>query len=462
MYQAYILNALKRHQTKNPLSAHMPGHKNGAIVAENLRTAWGSDIFRYDITELDGMDDLHHPSGIIAQSQKQAAEIFHAKEACYLINGSTVGLHAALLSAARGEEIFIPRHCHRSVYYGLMLAQAKPVFLPITLDPVWGIPLGVAPADLKKAISAHPNCHNLLIVNPTYHGITWQNSDLMKIAKENNLTVIVDEAHGAHLSFHPALPPSMLSLDADLVIQSWHKTLPALTGSSCLLIGENYRGNDVNIALDILQSTSPSYLMLSALESAAIYMAEHGESDIAASLDEIALLNEEIFRLETIQALQNPHWHQDPFKLNLSSRALSGAELAQKLAAHQIYVEMSEANSVLLLLPLKITPAYREALVSALSEIDASCLALPERTLIAPFYLPQVPPKAVSLAEALWQEKKAVPLAEANGAISAEFLLKYPPGIPIALPGEIITAEIVELLRRDGNFAAINVLKTNT
>ena len=105
---------------------------------------------------------------------------------------------------------------------------------------------------------------------------------------------------------------------------------------------------------------------------------------------------------------------------------------------------------------------YREALVSALSEIDASCLALPERTLIAPFYLPQVPPKAVSLAEALWQEKKAVPLAEANGAISAEFLLKYPPGIPIALPGEIITAEIVELLRRDGNFAAINVLKTNT
>ena len=151
----------------------------------------------------------------------------------------------------------------------------------------------------------------------------------------------------------------MLSLDADLVIQSWHKTLPALTGSSCLLIGENYRGNDVNIALDILQSTSPSYLMLSALESAAIYMAEHGESDIAASLDEIALLNEEIFRLETIQALQNPRWHQDPFKLNLSSRALSGAELAQKLAAHQIYVEMSEANSVLLLLPLRAGGRWR-------------------------------------------------------------------------------------------------------
>lgn len=458
MYQSFILNALKDHHAKNPLSAHMPGHKNGTVLQPELKEAWGEKIFSYDITELNGLDDLHHPNGIIRQSQEQAAAIFHAKEAHYLINGSTAGLHAAILSTCREKEIFIPRHCHRSIYYGLLLAHAKPIYLEVALDPTWGLPLGVAPETLKKAIIEHPNCHNLLIVNPTYQGITWQNEELLKIAKENNLCTIVDEAHGAHLSFHEALPPSLLTLGADLVVQSWHKTLPTVTGTSCLLVGYDYSGDDVTIALDILQSTSPSYLMLSALESAAIYMAEQGESDIDHSLGEINRLSTAISQLQTISILHDSSWRQDPFKLNLSSSAFSGSEFAQELEKRQIYVEMSEANSVLLLLPLKIAPDYTQKILDALLEIEQSSLSFARRTLQPPFYTPKIPPMRYPLADSIWRKKKSVPLDAAIGCASGEFILQYPPGIPLVVPGEIITADIAALLQSYPNYQTLTIL----
>lgn len=458
MYQSFILDALQKHLARDPLSAHMPGHKNGRILHPSLKEAWGEKIFAYDITELNGLDDLHHPSGIIRQSQEQAAAIFQAKEAHYLINGSTVGLHAAILSISRGQEIFIPRHCHRSIYYGLLLAQAKPIYLEVTLDSVWGLPLGVAPETLKKAIAEHPTCHNLLIVNPTYQGVTWQNAELMKIAKENNLHTIVDEAHGAHLSFHDDLPPSMLTLGADLVTQSWHKTLPTITGSSCLLVGNDYDGDDVALALDILQSTSPSYLMLTALESAAIYMAEQGRNDIENSLKEIKHLQEQIALLKTISVLQNPTWRQDPFKLNLSSIVLSGSEFAQELEIRQIYVEMSEANSILLLLPLKMTPDYTEKILTALVQIEQTTVSRSPRTLQSPFYTPHIPPMRYSLADSIWQKKKTVPLCAAIGETSGDFILQYPPGIPLVVPGEIITPDIVNLLKNYPNYQTLSIL----
>ncbi len=459
MYRPYILNALQNHRALKPLSAHMPGHKNGSLLPPDILNAWGAEIFSYDVTELDGLDDLHRPEGIIAQSQQQAAAIFHAKEVHYLINGSTCGLHAALLSVARGEEIFIPRHAHRSIYYGLMLAGAKPIYLPITPDPDWGIPLGVNPSDLKKAIEEHPSCHNLLIVNPTYQGITWKNAELIKLAKANGLSVIVDEAHGAHLTFHDALPASLLDLGADLVVQSWHKTLPAITGTSALLVGESYRGPDVSFALDVLQSTSPSYLMLCSLEAASIYMAEHGQEDIERSLAEINTICQETAALKTLTVLHNPTWRQDPFKLNLASKALSGQELAHKLSSRHIYVEMSEANSALLMLPLKITADYRQRLLTSLKQIDRECQNLAPKERTSPFYLRDIPPVRCPLAHALWQEKESIPLSAALNRTCGTFVLRYPPGIPLAVPGEVITRPLIELLRPYPEWQSITVLK---
>lgn len=447
MYKNYIFTALHAHAKADNFSAHMPGHKNGTVLPAALKEAWGENIFHYDLTELPGLDNLHAPEGIIKQSQEQAAAIFGAKSAHYLINGSSGGLHAALLALSAGEEIFIPRHCHRSIYYGLMLADAKAIYLPVTLEAKWGLPLGVALEDLKAAIAAHPTCRNLLIVNPTYQGLSWQNAQLISYAKEQGLKVIVDEAHGSHFHFHQSLPPSLIDLGADLVVQSWHKTLPALTGSSCLLVGADYQGRDITQVLSILQSTSPSYLMLCALESAGIYMATEGKEDIKQSLAQIEQFKQDLSALTTISYLQDDSWQADPFKLNLTSRVLSGKELAQSLQKQHIYAEMSEANSCLLLLPLKFSAKYRQALTKALIAIDRQSRHLPERILTTPFYLPHIPQEKYPLKQALWKKKEMVALDQAIGRASADFILQYPPGIPLFIPGEIISKEALDLLR---------------
>ena len=459
MYKSYIFSALHAHAAQDNLSAHMPGHKNGTLLPETLKNAWGENVFRYDLTELPGLDNLHDPQGIIQKSQEQSAAIFGAQAAHYLINGSSGGLHAALMALAAGEEIFVPRHCHRSIYHGLMLAEAKAIYLPVTLDEKWGLPLGVALTDLKKAISAHPSCRNLLIVNPTYQGLSWQNAQLITYAKEIGLNVIVDEAHGAHFHFNPALPPSAIDLGADLVVQSWHKTLPALTGSSCLLVGSDYQGRNLTKVISILQSTSPSYLLLSSLEAAAIYLAVDGKEDIAHSLKEIAQFKQDLALLTTISYLHNDAWQADPFKLNLYSTVLNGEQLAAKLQNEHIYVEMSEANSCLLLLPLKFTAAYRQRLFQALAQIEQATKALPPRALTKPFYLPTIPQTKYPLKQALWQAKEAVNIEEALGRAAAEFMLQYPPGIPLLLPGEIISAEAIDLLRTYPQYQRLAVLQ---
>ena len=458
MYKNYIFSALRAHAGQNNLSAHMPGHKNGTVLPQILKDSWGENIFRYDLTELPGLDNLHNPEGIIQKSQEQAAAIFGAQAAHYLINGSSGGLHAALMALAAREEIFIPRHCHRSIYHGLMLAEAKAIYLPVTLDEKWGLPLGISLADLKEAIAAHPTCRNLLIVNPTYQGLSWQNTQLIAYAKEQGLNVIVDEAHGAHFHFTPALPNSLIDLGADLVVQSWHKTLPALTGSSCLLVGSDYHGRDLTQVLSILQSTSPSYLMLCALEAASIYMATDGKADIAYSLAQIEQFKQDLSSLATINYLHDEAWQADPFKVNLYSLVLSGEQLAKKLLEQHIYVEMSEANSCLLLLPLKFTADYRQRLSQALALIDRQTQNLPPRPLTKPFYLPSIPEQKYPLKQALWQRKEFIKLDEAAGRVSAEFILQYPPGIPLFIPGEIISREAIDLLRSYPQYERIAVL----
>lgn len=169
------------------------------------------------------------PGGCIAQSQQQAAAIFGAGRCFYLVNGTTAGLQAAIMAACSNQKVFVPRHVHRSVYHSLLLAHAQPVYLPLELDPATSLPTGISPELLQQYMQQYPDCRNLILVNPTYQGITAGNVQCVQLAKQYGLTVIVDEAHGSHLHFHPELPPSLLDAGADLVVQSWHKTLPVLT-----------------------------------------------------------------------------------------------------------------------------------------------------------------------------------------------------------------------------------------
>ncbi len=445
-YTHFLLNNLRAIVDKKAVSYHTPGHKNGRLAPEALKNLWGQSFWQYDLTEIDSLDNLHFASGCIRESQRQAAAIWHVKETYYLINGTTVGLQAAIMACCRGQKVFVPRHVHRSIYHSLILAQAEPIYLPIALDDELSLPLGVAAETLADYIRRYPEVKTLLMVNPTYQGLTWENEKLIKLAKASGLTVIVDEAHGAHLHFSPQLPMSMLDLGADLVVQSWHKMLPVMTQGSVLHAGYDYQGVELAPILSLLQSTSPSYLLMASLEAGSIFMGQEGAEMIAQSLHELTVFFQKLACLNTIKRFYRSEYGQDPFKLYLVSSKYSGAELAELLRERfRIYVEMNDSVGVLLILPLKVNQDELESLYAALVAIDEASSLLADVALSPTFYSRSIPQQAVSLAEAFYRTKQFLPIQSAVGKVCGQFLLKYPPGIPLAVPGERIDDNILAL-----------------
>lgn len=448
----YLWNAMQEHHNKQPVSAHTPGHKNGLFLPEPLKKFWGNQFASYDFTELPGLDNLHFPQDAIFKSEKQSADIFHAKQCFYLINGTTQGLHAAILTASKNKKIFVPRHVHRSIYNGILLANAEPIYLPVELDQTTSLPLGISPVVLEKYIEQYPDCKNLILVNPTYHGITASNEDCVRIAKLHGLTVIADEAHGSHLHFHDKLPSSLLDSGADMVVQSWHKTLPVLTQASALLVNKNYSGPSPEPFISMLCTTSPSYLLLASLEAGSIYMGEESKGHIDKSLELIFLFHRKISEnLKTLSVLWKPDWKQDPFKLYLVSNRLSGFEMDDFLRTHfALYSEMHDTNGILFILPLQTTNDWLDNLFEALTSLDIYCQTKKIRDTSPAFYTETIPKQCMSLEAAIYHKKKEIPICEADGFISGQFILHNPPGIPLVVPGEYISEVIIALWVKSG------------
>ena len=462
-YTPFLWNRMQQLHTQSPMSGHTPGHKNGLFLPGMLQEAWGETFATYDFTELPGLDNLHFASDCIADSQRQAAKIFGAKECYYLVNGTTAGLQAAIMATCSNAQVFVPRHVHRSIYHGLILAQAQPIYLPLELDEATELPLGIAPQVLQDYITRYPDCRNLILVNPTYQGITAGNTECVQIAKKNGLTVIVDEAHGSHLHFHKSLPTSLLDAGADLVVQSWHKTLPVLTQGSALLVGERYTGPSPEPFLSVLQTTSPSYLIMASLEAGSIYMGTDSHTHISQSLEAILTLHRRIAdECSTLSVLWHAEWQQDLFKLYILSSRLSGAAmdayLREKFA---IYSEMHDNNGILFILPIQTTPEWTERLFTALKALDAySCDKTPCATMPS-FYCSTIPEQVLLLREAFYAPKIQIPWRDAIDKIAGQFILRYPPGIPMVVPGERITDEIVQLWLAAGGTADESVTIIN-
>lgn len=452
-YIPYLWQRMQALHDQQPLSGHTPGHKNGLFLPESLQKAWGSQFASYDYTELDGLDNLHFASDCIAQSQQQAAQIFGAGQCFYLVNGTTAGLQAAIMATCSNKQVFVPRHVHRSVYHSLLLAHAQPVYLPLELDARTSLPLGISTDTLQQYMQQYPNCKNLILVNPTYQGITADNTACVQLAKDHGLTVIADEAHGSHLHFHRDLPVSLLDAGADLVVQSWHKTLPVMTQGSALLVHKQYQGSSPEPFLSLLQTTSPSYLLMASLEAGSIYMGQQSQAHIDQSLQIIFTLHNRITdTLQTLHVLWEPEWKQDPFKLYLLSDHLSGADMDAYLRQHHaIYSEMHDNSGILFILPLQTSIIWAERLYQALLDLDR--FSLQQQTthqIRTSFYCRTIPRQCYSLQDAFYRKKQQLPWREAAGAIAGQFILRYPPGIPLLVPGEMITREIVQLWLASG------------
>lgn len=438
---------------------HTPGHKAGQGVASELVAAWGEGVLRADLPELPELDNLFAPSGVIEQAQSLAAKAFGAEQTWFLANGSTAGILAAILATCGpGDAILLPRTVHCSVVSGLILSGARPVFIAPAYDSHSGLVGGLTAAAVAQTLQRQTDIRAVLLVSPSYEGICGETAAIATLCHEYKIPLLVDEAHGPHFGFHPNLPPRALSLGADLAVQSTHKVLSALTQAAMVHVqGERINRDRLSQSLALVQSTSPNYLLLASLDLARRQMALQGEALMEQTL---ALVGEARQRLGSLPGLavvdlppQMPGFTDlDLTRLTIDVRGLglSGFEADERLCDEfGVVAELPSLTMLTFIISLGNRPSDIERLVLGLTgladsaaEVTTSTMQLPSPNQIL------APEIACTPREAFYGKQQVMTLEAAIGHPAAETVCPYPPGIPVILPGEVVTAPAVDYLRR--------------
>jgi arginine decarboxylase len=416
--------------------------------------AWGERVFAYDLTELDGLDDLHAPTSVILAAEQLAARAFGAGKTCFLTAGATAGIIAGILACCGpGDQVLLPRNVHRSVIAGLLLADARPVFMMPEVDELTGARAGLEPRTVAAHLRDYPDARLMVLVNPTYYGACGDLAALVGLARDSAVLVLVDEAHGAHFPFWRGFPGSALAAGADVVVHGVHKTLGALTGGAMVHLGMGSRVPEGRLRsmLRLVHTTSPSYLTLASLDAARLQAATRGEAEWSQAAAVAGRARRTVDRMEGVAphppALPRPGYvAQDPFKLVVvSAGGWSGHGLVRELKCRGYYPELSEDDHVLLVLN-PVNGQGDEELVDALVP---SLLAAREGGALKPVSaMPgTIPPLVMGLRQAAAAPSRLVPLWEAAGRVAGELVVPYPPGTVAVCPGELITGEMVDWLR---------------
>jgi arginine decarboxylase len=471
--KAPLLNKISEYLKQAYTGFHTPGHQQGKGCGDFWASLLKEDPLKVDLTEVPGLDNLKNPLGCLRESQSCAADLFGSAATFYLVNGSTVGLQAALLALnSPGGKVIIPRHAHISILNGLILSGGEPVLVPVVLEKTWGFPLGVSLGNLKEALEsaggyigelvggsgekfAGESVEVALTVQPTYQGVGLAAAPIRRLMQEKGIPQIVDEAHGTHLFFQERIPLSLQKEQADLVIQSTHKTLAALTQASMLHVNNPRFVPAVRDALNILQTTSPSYLLLASLDSVQFQMASKGRLLVGRVLELAAFLRKEILKIPGYEVFSVENsasgWYQDPSKVLVSAAGLglTGWELAELLREKQgIVVEMCDYYYVLFLITIGHRREDLVKVLTALREIGKEGRKAPLPSLECPgsFYEKPVQP-VLSPRKVYYNKKEEVALENSAGRICGAPLTVYPPGIPCLWPGQLIEKEQVEYLQ---------------
>ncbi len=466
---APLLEALRTRTQRHHAPFYAPGHKQGQGVAQPLADLLGMSVFRADLPELPDLDNLFAPEGVILEAEKLAAAAFGAEQTWFLVNGSTAGVMAAILATCNaGDKIILPRNIHQSAIAGLVLSGAIPIFINPEYDLVTDLAYSITPAAVAAALKRYPDAKAVMIVYPTYQGVCGDVKAIAKLAHQYNIPLLVDEAHGPHFAFHPDLPPSALSMGADLTVQSTHKVLGAMTQASMLHVG-GYRVDRerLNKALQLVQSTSPSYLLLASLDAARQQMALHGEALMTQTLKlaEVARTQiSKIPKLSILEPLSTPGFcalDRTRLTVKVSELGLSGFE-ADEIFLEQLGViaELPTLQHLTFIISLGNTEADIEQLVQAFIQITQTDYR-PNRTqslenifqswksdflFIHPSSFIVSP--AISPREAFFAPTETLPIDQTPDQISAELVCPYPPGIPALMPGEVINPAALEYLQQ--------------
>lgn len=412
----------------------------------------GDQALSIDLINIGPLDDLHQPKGIIQQAQALAAEAFGAEYSFFSVQGTSGIIMAMVMSVCGpGDKILVPRNVHKSIMSGIVFSGASPIFIHPEIDPHLGISHGITPESVEKALEQHPDVKAVLVINPTYFGISSDLQRIVRIAHARNLPVLVDEAHGAHIHFHDDLPLSAMQAGADMAATSVHKLGGSLTQSSILNIqGGLVSPKRVQAVCSMLTTTSTSYLLLASLDAARRRLATEGKKLLDQA---IQLADETRERINVIDHLtcvgseilgSSAVYSMDPTKLVISVKELgvTGYEVEKWLREQfNIEVEMSDLYNILCIVTPGDSGDDLDKLVFALQELSAVFKDRAAWKKDTPVLLPAIPTLAVTVRDAFYAQTEVVPVEESAGRIIAEFVMVYPPGIPIFIPGEVITQE---------------------
>ncbi len=453
--RAPLYEALREFRKRRMVSFDVPGHKQGR-GNEELTSFLGKQCLSVDVNAMKMLDSLIHPTGVIDQAQKLAADAFGADSCFFMVNGTTSAVQAMILSTCSpGDKIIMPRNVHRSAINALILSQAIPVYVNPSVNQKLGIPLGMAVKDVADAVAAHPDAKAILVNNPTYYGVCADLAAVVELGRRAGMRVLVDEAHGTHFYFSGQLPLSAMEAGADMSAVSMHKTGGSLTQSSLLLLGPRMREEHgyVSQIINLTQTTSASYLLLASLDITRRNLALRGQETYQRVIEFANYAREEINAIGGYDAFGTEKCDGKAFfafdlcKLPVHTRAmgLSGVEVYDLLRDdYDIQIEFGDLHNFLAILSVGDRQVGIERLIAALTDIGLRHGCEPATDLVNEYIPPCV---AMTPAEAFYAPSEPLPIDSCEGRISAESVMCYPPGIPILAPGECVTRQALEYIR---------------
>lgn len=441
-----LYEKLKMYQQSDYYGFHMPGHKRNK---EKFPIGLPYEI---DITEIEGFDDLHHAESILKETQERAARLYKADESHFLVNGSTVGILSAILGVTdRGDKILVARNCHKSVYHAIYMNELEPLYVYPKYEKDLQINGEISCKEIEEILEKEKEIKAVVIVSPTYDGVVSDVENIAKITHKYHIPLIVDEAHGAHFGFHKVFPKNANEKGADIVIHSVHKTLPAMTQTALLhLNGDIVNRESVRNYLHILQSSSPSYILMASIDYCMEMLENHGDILFDEYVERLLSLRRELESLKHLRVIRTKHFDISKVIISVKDTNMTSGELSKiLLEKYHLQMEMTAGTYVLAMTTVGDTEEGFLRLKKALFEIDRELKI--QRTEGKELELPRLPlvyKSAKVIKEAQRDGLSYVKWEEAEGKIAGEYAYVYPPGIPFLVPGEKITKEAAECLKR--------------
>lgn len=450
---APLFEALRRYIDDKVVPFHVPGHKHGRGMPE-LRDFLGERVFQLDVNGMRDLDYLNNPTGVIMDAQDLFAEAFGANRAHLLVNGTTCGVQAMIMSTCEpGSEIILPRNAHRSTIGGIILSGALPVYVQPEIHRELGITMGITTEKLSRTIDEHPHARAVFLINPTYYGITSDIESVVNLAHDHTMPVLVDEAHGAHMYFHEDFPLTAMAAGADMCAASVHKTAGSFTQSSILLENSAFISPDkVKQVLNLTSTSSASYLLMCSLDVARKQLATRGTELLDRTLKLVRAARKRINAIEGLHAF-GPEltglpgclgFDETKLAINVRRLGYTGYQTETLLREkYNVQIELADLYNILAIVSIGDREEDLQMLVTALQDMAGKA---DKRDLKNSTAIPSCPEMIVSPRDAFYSPKKTLPLEKCAGQIAGEMIMAYPPGIPVVCMGERITQDMVDYI----------------